>query len=125
MQTHANPIVCYFPIDNKTNMVKYPSSRNHFNLYHKVLDLGSVTFSSICLFANKAILFWKTRMHSSRMRTVRSSSRLLAGVCRSACWDTPPPPLAWTPPGPGPGHPPCGQTDTCENITFANFVCGR
>ena len=20
---------------------------------------------------------------------------------------------------------PCGQTDTCENITFANFVCGR
>ena len=22
-------------------------------------------------------------------------------------------------------HPPCGQTDTCKNITFANFVCGR
>ena len=22
-------------------------------------------------------------------------------------------------------HPPCGQTDTCENITFANFVCER
>ena len=21
--------------------------------------------------------------------------------------------------------PPRGQTDTCENITFANFVCGR
>ena len=20
---------------------------------------------------------------------------------------------------------PCGQTDTCETITFANFVCGR
>ena len=20
---------------------------------------------------------------------------------------------------------PCGQIDTCENITFANFVCGR
>ena len=20
--------------------------------------------------------------------------------------------------------PPCGQTDTCENITFANFICG-
>ena len=35
-------------------------------------------------------------------------------------------------PGPGgctcPGThlpPPCGQTDTCKNITFANFVCGR
>ena len=22
-------------------------------------------------------------------------------------------------------HAPCGQTDTCENITSANFVCGR
>ena len=22
-------------------------------------------------------------------------------------------------------HSPCGQTDTCENITFANFVCGQ
>ena len=22
-------------------------------------------------------------------------------------------------------HTPCGQTDTCKNITFANFVCGR
>ena len=21
--------------------------------------------------------------------------------------------------------PPCGQTDTCKNITFANYVCGR
>ena len=32
----------------------------------------------------------------------------------------PPPPL------PGATTPPlCGQTDTCKNITFANFVCGR
>ena len=22
-------------------------------------------------------------------------------------------------------RPPCGQTDTCKNITFANYVCGR
>ena len=29
----------------------------------------------------------QTRMHSSRMRTARSSSRLL-GVCLRACWDT-------------------------------------
>ena len=28
-----------------------------------------------------------------------------------ACWDTTPPPR--------------GQTDTCKNITFANYVCGR
>ena len=59
----------------------------------------------------------KTRMHSSRMRTVRrSSSRLLGSICLSACSDTHPPGLgldtprawawAWTPPGPGPGHPP-------------------
>ena len=40
----------------------------------------------------------ETRMHSSRMRVARSSSRLLGGVCLSACWDTPPS-------GPGPGHP--------------------
>ena len=25
----------------------------------------------------------------------------------------------------GADTPPCGQTDTCENITFANFVFGR
>ena len=24
-----------------------------------------------------------------------------------------------------PGTPPCGQTDMCKNIIFANFVCGR
>ena len=30
----------------------------------------------------------KTRMHSSRMRTARSSSHLLRGACHSACWDT-------------------------------------
>ena len=32
----------------------------------------------------------KTSMHSSRMRTTRSSSRLVwGGVCLSACWGTP------------------------------------
>ena len=31
-------------------------------------------------------------------------------VTCNASWDT---------------HPPCGQTDTCKNITFANYVCGR
>ena len=40
-------------------------------------------------------------MHSSRMRTVHCSSRLLGrgGACLSACWDTHPPPgWAWRPP---------------------------
>ena len=43
-------------------------------------------------------------MHSSRMRTSRSSSHLLGGVCLSECWDTHPPP------GYEPGCPPprCG-----------------
>ena len=54
-----------------------------------------------------------TRIHSSRMRTVRCSGSLSRGVS------------AW----PGgvclPGHGRCtpsprGQTDTCENITFAD-----
>ena len=78
-------------------------------------------------------------MHSSRMRTVRSSGRLLEGglpQCMLAY--TPlgmgldiPQPWAWTPlPGPGPGHPLPGPghppwTDICDNITFANFVGGR
>ena len=36
---------------------------------------------------------------------------LLPGhVTCKACWDT---------------HPPRGQTHTCKNITFANYVCGR
>ena len=37
-------------------------------------------------------------MHSSRVRTAHSSSRLLGSVCLSACWDQ-------TPPGCGPGDP--------------------
>ena len=37
---------------------------------------------------------------------------LLPGhVTCKACWDTHPPP--------------CGQTHTCKNITFTNYICGR
>ena len=43
----------------------------------------------------------KTRMHSSRMRTVRSSSHLLRVICLSAYWDQPPL-------GCGPGGSPLG-----------------
>ena len=99
-----------------------------------------------------------TRMHSSRMRTARSSSRHGVGVVFA--WRPPsgvglgPPVWAWRPPPgvgletpsksrhlpptrsshisqeqepPGPprtGTHPSGQTDTCKNIIFANFVCG-
>ena len=78
------------------------------------------------------VLTLKTRMHSSRMRTVRSSSRLSGGVFLSACWDTttPPgrhPPPSWRQPPPdqappGSRHPPCGQTHACKNITFATSL---
>ena len=56
----------------------------------------------------------QTRMHSSMMRTVRSSSRLLGGVGLSACWDTAPRCVPGKPPprcGPG-DTPRCGPGDT-------------
>ena len=49
-----------------------------------------------------------TRMHSSRMHTARSSSRLLGG-CLPQCmlgYTPPTQALVWRPPGCGPGHPP-------------------
>ena len=78
-----------------------------------------------------------TRLHSSRMRTARSLtvSRSIQGG-----WFCPPshgcrPPWMRTPspldadPHSSPSwmqtHPPVGRQTTCENITFANFVCRR
>ena len=68
-----------------------------------------------------------TRMHCSRMHTPRSSSRLLGGVCLSACWDTPPPSWtprvwAWTPP-PQPDPPTSTQLHLqVTSITMVTFV---
>ena len=70
----------------------------------------------------QAIPITKTRMHSSRMRTVHSSSRLLGGGLSAAggclllgggggipaCTEADPPPR--------------GQTDRCKNITFATSL---
>ena len=78
-------------------------------------------------------------MHSSRMRTARSSNRRGGGCgCLSVCWDTPPrygpgdPPRVdlETPLGvgletPWSRHPLCGQTDTCKNLTLTQLRCGR
>ena len=50
-----------------------------------------------------------TRMHSSRMRTARSLPYGGGLPNRDPRGQSPPPP--WT--------------NTCENITFANFLCGR
>ena len=93
----------------------------------------------------------KTRMHSGRMRTARHSGCPSCHTYPTAT-HTPfphmpptlpcmPLPLPHMPPCHAHPHamyaslpctphpltctPPCGQTDTCENITFANFVYGR
>ena len=86
-----------------------------------------------------------TRMHSSRMRTAHllpvspsmhygggsalgvSAPRVGVYFQGGVCW--------WGVSASGPRGcvsqhaigqtPPCGQTDNCGNITFANFVCGR
>ena len=42
-----------------------------------------------------------------------------------APWQPCTPPSNHTSPPSNHARPPCGQTDTCKNITFANFVCGR
>ena len=77
----------------------------------------------------------RTRMHFSRMRTahlltvsqhaqcrgVSAQRRVCPGACLPrgtfARWDVSQHAMG--------RHNPFGQTDTCENITFANFVCGR
>ena len=101
------------------------------------------------------LLLLITRMHSSRIRTTRSSCHLLGGVCLSACWDAPPgcgpgdPPSQTPQPPPrcGPGDPPARPptsplgvgletlpapspwteflTHASENITLPQLRCGR
>ena len=60
----------------------------------------------------------QTRMHSSRMRTVRCSSRLLGDVClpKGGGGCLPAKRVGGCTP------PPCGQTDTCEKITFPQLL---
>ena len=67
------------------------------------------------------IAYLKTRIHSSRMRTVRCSGHLggvyLGGVGLGGV-------SAWGGCLPGGVYtsPPCGQTDTCKNITFTELL---
>ena len=72
-----------------------------------VLHLGDVP----CDLSNHA--FDVTCMlppHQLRHTNCAPAYILPGHVTCNASWDT---------------HPPCGQTDTCKNITFANYVCGR
>ena len=68
-----------------------------------------------------AIMFsLKTRMHSSRMRTARSSSRRGGVSTRHPPWDHAPPGPC-TPPEQAPREqtsPSCGQTHACKHITL-------
>ena len=70
-----------------------------------------------------------TRMHSSRVRTVRTlpyGGRQRPPLDRDRPRQRHPRAETRDPvPGQRPRPPPRGQTDTCENINFANFVCGR
>ena len=62
-------------------------------------------------------------MHSSRMRTVRSSGRLYRGRGSASVHAGIPLPGADTSPRDhAPPH--CEQTDTCKNITFATSFAG-
>ena len=68
-------------------------------------------------------------MHSSRMRTARSSSRPGGGVSTRQPLG-PDPPGPGTPPRPGTPRdqaPPCGQTDTYKHITLpqTSFAGGK
>ena len=73
--------------------------------------------SSIVTCSGPANIFFSTRLHSSRMRTVRSSSRLLGGgVSISVHAGIPPQAWAWRPPSgqtpqPPPGY---GPGDTSQ-----------
>ena len=55
-------------------------------------------------------------MHSGRMRTVRCSGRRGGGGGGGVC------PGEGVCPGGGCTPPPCGQTDTCENIIFPQLL---
>ena len=60
-----------------------------------------------------------TRMHSSRMHTACSRSRLLGGVCLSACWDIHTPLVwVWRPPSLGVGL----ETPLARPLNFPPWV---
>ena len=104
---------------------------NYRDLFHSISEYCKVRSISEAQMLQLGLHedIYITRMHSSRMRTVCSSSRLSRGrgaVCLSACWETiprtrHPPPLDQAPPRtrlpprpdtnpgpvpPGPGTPP-------------------
>ena len=106
----------------------------HPQMFRRKTTRQYLHFHYVSRFACTNGFFKLTRMHSSRMRTARSLTVSRRIPCTPpatmhtpgtvhAPWHHSYPPAPCTPPT---RHvPPCGQTDTCKNITFANFVCGR
>ena len=109
------------------------TKRQEWVLWEQVI----VATYDVCIFMNGTAKIKETRMHSSGMRTAH-----LLTVSQHALWrgGTCPgcvpvrgvvPAQGGVPARCGGGGvpaqvlPPGGQTDTCKNISFANFVCGR
>ena len=118
--TRSNTTSVILTMSNCTVTLRQTLKRfkySHMDISHWWIQ-GEVSFSVQflsfwCSFRQKS---YQIRMHSSRMRTTRGSSRR---GCLPQCMlgYTPPPQVwAWRPPG-------CDR-QTCKNITFANFVCG-
>ena len=123
----------------------YPSQIDIYKCYvvKKLCPLGGswgTTFVHVFVvdFLEVFGKFGRTRMHSSRIRTVHSSGRISGGGVPGSggVYLVPggvPGPggggCTWSQGGvPGPwggawsGTPPCGQTDACKNITFATSL---
>ena len=110
--TSCCPLVILFPTSgskwhaNKTCVVNHQNCE-HFTTSTFGLDLLSEYLkSSLSRNEREQCVPFNTRMHSNRMYTACCSGRLSCHAC------------------PLPYMLLCGQTDTCENITFTNFVCG-
>ena len=119
------PFVTLFPTSgskwhaNKTCVVNHQNCE-HFTTSTFGLDLLSEYLkSSLSRNEREQCVPFNTRMHSSRMHTACCSGRISCHAC---------PPAMYAPTChacPLPCMLLCGQTDTCENITFTNFVCGQ
>ena len=103
----------------------FPSTWLYSNILHtmKKLHVGKLKIYLFCTRKWKKGCFFGllasiTRMHSSRMRTVRSSSRLCQEGSASVHAGIP------TPPGPGTPlvQTPPPRAGVCQNITFATSL---
>ena len=93
-------------------------------IVHAIAKVYSATYSFNLLFTQflPCTIIHQTRMHSSRMRTVRSVSRLPGGRGGAYRGCVLPGGVCLVRGGVPALVPPRGQTDTCKNITFATSL---